>query len=91
MTLLACVSAAGDAVTSMLITTTPIHASLWSRGLRQNEDVMVRRHTPAYIDEELLFEYITSILIPCVDAVRSHAGLETETAILLMDSAHPHT
>jgi hypothetical protein len=91
MTLLACVSAAGDAITPMLITTTSIHASLWSRGLRQNEDVMVRRRTPAYSDEELFFEYITGIFIPYVDAVRSRAGLGTETAILLMDSALPHT
>jgi hypothetical protein len=52
---------------------------------------MVLRRTPAYIDEELFFEYITSIFIPYVDAARSCAGLQTETAILLMDSALPHT
>jgi hypothetical protein len=52
---------------------------------------MVRRRTPAYIDEELFFEHITGIFIPYVDAVRSRAGLGTETAILLMDPARPHT
>jgi hypothetical protein len=91
MILLACVSAAGDTVTPMFIPTTPVHASLRSRGLVQNEDVMVRRRTPAYIDEESFFEYIVSILIPHADTVRSRAGLETDTAILLMDSALPHT
>jgi hypothetical protein len=90
MTLLACVSAAGDGVTPMVITTTPIHASFWSRGLRQSEDVMVRPPVPADINEESFFESITSIVIPYVDAVRSRAGLGTETAILLMDSALPH-
>jgi hypothetical protein len=73
MILLARVSVAGDAVTPMLITRTPVRASLRTGGLRQNEDVVVRRRTPAYIDEELFFEYITSIFIPYVDAVRRRA------------------
>jgi hypothetical protein len=56
MTLLACVSAARDAVTTLLITTTSVDASLRSRSVGRNEDVMVRRRTPPYIDEELFFE-----------------------------------
>jgi hypothetical protein len=91
MTLLTYVSAPRDAGTPMVITTKPVRTSLWSRSVRQNEDVIICRRTPAYIDEELFFEYITSILISYVDAGRSRAGLETETAILLMDSALPHT
>jgi hypothetical protein len=43
ITLLACVSAAGDAPTPMLIAGNPILESLWSRGFRPDEDVMVRR------------------------------------------------
>jgi hypothetical protein len=48
--LLACVSTAGDAVTPMLITGNPILESLRSRGSRPNEDVMVPRRNPAYLD-----------------------------------------
>jgi hypothetical protein len=89
-TLLACISAAGDAMTPMLITSSPIRESLWSRGLRQNEDVMVRHRTPAYIDEELFFGYISDVFIPYVLAVRNRPELESEPAVLLMDSALPH-
>jgi hypothetical protein len=52
---------------------------------------MVRQGNTAYVDEELFFEYILNVLIPDVDTVRSRPGQETETAILLMDSALPPT
>jgi hypothetical protein len=52
VTLLVCVSAAGDALTPMLITENTILESLWSRGFRPDEDVMVRRRNPAYLGEE---------------------------------------
>jgi hypothetical protein len=95
VTLLACVSAERDAMTPLLIGSTPIRDSLWSRGFGQNENVMVislaRQRSPAYVNEELLFEYILNLFIPDVDTVRSHPGLETETAILLIGSALRHT
>jgi hypothetical protein len=37
VTLLACVSAAGDALTPMIISQAPVRDSLWSRSLRQDE------------------------------------------------------
>jgi hypothetical protein len=51
---------------------------------------MVRSRTPASLDEKLFFEYLTSIFIPYVDAIRSRAGPETETVILLMDFTLSH-
>jgi hypothetical protein len=63
ITLLARVSAASDAIAPVLITTRPIHASLWSRGGHQNKDVMVRRRSPPYLDEELFFEYTMNVFI----------------------------
>jgi hypothetical protein len=39
----------------------------------------------------LAFEHISNVFTPYVDAVRRAPGLETETAILLMDSALPRT
>jgi hypothetical protein len=90
VTLLACVSAAGDALTPLIVTTNAIRDSLWSRGLRQDEDAMVRRRTPAYVDEELFFEYISTVFIPYVATVRDRPGLENEFGVLLMDSAPAH-
>jgi hypothetical protein len=43
VTLLACVSATGDALTPMLVTGNPIRECLWNRGVRPDEDVVIRR------------------------------------------------
>jgi hypothetical protein len=78
-------------MTPLLIPLTPIRDYLSSRSLRQNEDVMVGQRSPAYVDEELFFESISNVFIPDGEGVRSHPGLETETAMLEMDSALSHT
>jgi hypothetical protein len=90
VTLLACVSAAGDALTPMIISGPVIRDSLWAMGLRQDEDAMVRRRNPAYVSEELFFEYVSDVVIPYVDSLRSQPQFENQPAILLMDSALPH-
>jgi hypothetical protein len=90
-TILACVSAAGDALTPLLITGSPIPETLWSRGLRQDEDAMMRHRSPAYITEELFYDYISTVFIPYVLTVRDRTGFESGTAVVLMDSAIPHT
>jgi hypothetical protein len=88
-----CVSAAGDALTSLLITGSPIPETLWSRGLRQDEDAMIPHPSPAYITEELCYDYISTVFIPYVLTVRDRTGFENGTAVflLLMDSPIPHT
>jgi hypothetical protein len=90
-TLLACVSASGDALTSLIITAAPVRDALWSRGLRQDEDAMIRQRSPAYITEDLFSDYISTEFIPYVLTVRDRSGLEDEMAVLLMDSAVPDT
>jgi hypothetical protein len=90
VTLMACVSAAGDALTPMVISGPPIRDSLWALGLRRDEDVMVRQRNPAYISEELFFEYLTNVLVPYVAQLRNKSEFMNEPAVLLMDSALPH-
>jgi hypothetical protein len=89
-TLLACVSAASDALTPMIISGMPIGDSLWEQGLREDEDAMIRPRTPAYINGDLFYEYISTVLVPYVTNVRSNPDLANEPAVLLMDSACPH-
>jgi hypothetical protein len=91
MTLRACVSASGDAPTAFVITAFPISDALWRRGLRQGEDAMIRHHSPAHITEELFYEYISNVFMPYVLAVRDRPGFQNEMAVVLMDSALPHT
>jgi hypothetical protein len=50
VTLLACISAVGDALTPTIISASPIPASLWAQGRPQDEDAMIRVRQAAYID-----------------------------------------
>jgi hypothetical protein len=52
---------------------------------------MIRHPLPAYITEELFSDYISTVFIPYVLTVRDRTGFENGTAVLLMDSASPHT
>jgi hypothetical protein len=51
VTLLACVSAAGDALAPMVILWPPIHDFLGATGMHQDEDALIRQRNPAYINE----------------------------------------
>jgi hypothetical protein len=43
VTLLACVSVAEDVLMPMIISEPPVRDSLWTKSLRQDEDVMIRQ------------------------------------------------
>jgi hypothetical protein len=90
MTLLACVSAAGNALTPLVIRATQITPSLWSPDVRQDEDAMIRHRIPAYVDEGLFYADICNVVAPYVVSGRTRPELERETAVILMDSALPH-
>lgn len=90
LTLLACVSAAGDALTPMVITSNAIKNSIWSKGLRPDHDVFLRRREPPYINEELFYEYITQVLLPFVSYKRRNTHYDHQKAVLMMDSCSSH-
>jgi hypothetical protein len=71
----------------LLITSRPIRDYLWSRRFRQDEDDLVRQRSQAYVEGKLFFEHISNVFISDVDPMRSCPELETETAILPLDSA----
>jgi hypothetical protein len=54
----------------MIISASPIPASLSAQWLRQDEDAMIRVRQPAYIDENLFFEYILQVLISYISNLR---------------------
>jgi hypothetical protein len=51
---------------------------------------MVLQRSPAYIDEELFYEYLTHVFIPYLANLRTTEAFSDEVATLLMDSALPH-
>jgi hypothetical protein len=91
MTLLACVSALGDALTPLVATVSPISDALWRRGLRQGEDASFPHRSPAYITKKLFYKCISNVCRSDLLAVRDRPGFQNEMAVLLMDSAFPHT
>jgi hypothetical protein len=86
LSLLACVSAAGDSLTPLVVSANPIPDSLWSNGLHADEDALIRHRSPPYIDECTFFEYITDLLILYVNFIRQNPDLCREYAVILMDS-----
>jgi hypothetical protein len=56
LSLLACVSAARDSRTPLVVSASPIPDSLWSNGLRADENSLIRHRLPPYIDEFNFFE-----------------------------------
>jgi hypothetical protein len=90
LSLLACVSAAGDSLTPLVVSASAIRDSLWSNGLRADEDALIRHRSPPYIDESTFFEYSTDVLIPYVKFVQQNPDLCRQYVVVLMDSASPH-
>ena len=90
MTLVACISAGGDALIPMLIVKQAIPEEVYIQGLRPEKDVRLRRRDPAYIDEALFYEYVTSVFIPYVNLQRHKDEYRNAWAVLLMDSVRAH-
>lgn len=90
MTILTCVSVAGDALTPLLITKHALKDSLWETGLRQDEDVMIRVRDPPYISKEIFNEYIDVVFIPYLISVRDKINATSSEALLMMDSCSVH-
>jgi hypothetical protein len=90
LTLLACVSAGGDALTPMVLTSSPIRDAVWSTGLREDEDAMIRFRNPAYVTEELFHEYLTNVFVPYILRLREDPVFADQLGVLLMDSVAAH-
>ena len=90
MTMLVCVSCAGDALTPVLILKNPLPKDFEETGTRLGEDVIIKQRNKPYMDEDLFFEYITTVLIPYIDKLREMEMYSNEKALIMMDSASCH-
>jgi hypothetical protein len=66
LTLIACITTRGDALTPMVLMSFLIRDGIWSTGLQEDEDVMIRVRSPDYMTEELLHEYLTNMFVPYI-------------------------
>lgn len=90
MTLLVCVSSAGDALTPMLITKCAIPQDFEKTGVRLGEDIIIKQKNTPYMDDALFTEYITTVLIPYISNLRQNNMYINEKAVILMDNARCH-
>ena len=88
--MLVCVSCAGDALTPVLILKNPLPKDFEETGTRLGEDVIIKQRNKPYMDEDLFFEYITTVLIPYIDKLREMEMYSNEKALIMMDSASCH-
>jgi hypothetical protein len=51
---------------------------------------MVRQRSPAYVDEQLFYEYLTTVFVPYVINLRRTESFSGQLGLCLMDSASPH-
>ena len=89
-TLLSIISAGGDALTPLIITSTNVEKDLNKLGYRSGEDAIFKVRSPAYIDENIFLEYIQSVFIPYVKTIRENPVFTKEPRVLLMDSCSSH-
>jgi hypothetical protein len=73
----------------MVLTGSPIRDEIWSTGLREDEDVMLRSRNPAHMTEESFHEYLVAVFIPDIHRLREKPALADEVGVLLMDSVGP--
>jgi hypothetical protein len=67
-----------------------ISDDLWSTGLRPDEDVMIRRRRPPYIDKSLFYKSISQMFVPYVYSVKEKIRKPDKRALLLMDGIKGH-
>lgn len=90
-TILGCISAAGDVLTPVLISTRKtIDPEVYSQGLRNDTDIIIRYSETGYATKDIFQEWITKKFIPFVNATRIELKLENEDGILLCDNCTSH-
>lgn len=89
-TLLAAITASGNCLPPMLITSTDISQKMIEKGYRQNQSILFRTRQPPYMTADLFKEYIQAIIIPYVKAVRMNPPYSGEPAVLMMDGFPGH-
>jgi hypothetical protein len=93
ISLIACVSAAGESLTPFIVTSQMsdnIVKRLMSRGVRLGVDFQLRQRAKPYVSRKLFLEYIKTIFLPYLNELRDTEQFEGCEAVLLMDNCSPH-
>jgi uncharacterized NAD(P)/FAD-binding protein YdhS len=63
---------------------------LKSEGCRLGVDLILKHRNKPYMSSQLFAEYTSTVLLQCVDELRSNEEFADKKAVLLMDSCDAH-
>jgi hypothetical protein len=63
-----------------------VETRLKSEGLRRGVDLILKRRSKPYMGSQLFTEYISTVLLPYVDELRSNEKFANKEAVLLRDN-----
>ena len=94
ISVLCCVSAAGESMTPFMVSSQvndSVINGLKVEGFRMGLDLILEHRKKPYLTAELFHQYVTTVLLPFIDELRTNDEFAGKTAILLMDNCSIHT
>jgi hypothetical protein len=89
-----CISAAGEHMSPFLVSsqaTSAVETKLKQAGFRMGVDLILKRRSTPCMSSEWFAEYISTVLLPCIEELRSNCEFADREAVLLMDNCSVHT
>jgi hypothetical protein len=94
MSVICCVSAAGESLTPFVVSSQvndKVIETLKIEGFRMDVDMILEHRQKPYVTATLCQQYVTSVLIPFIERLRTNPGFTGKSAILLLNNCSIHT
>jgi hypothetical protein len=89
ISIVACISAAGEHMTSFFVSSqvnATVERRLKLEGFRLGVELILKHRNKPYMSSQLFAEYISTVLLPYVDELRSNEEFADKEAVLLMNN-----
>jgi hypothetical protein len=93
ISMVTCISGSGDHMIPFVVSAQVSGAVVWNlkiEGFRVGTEIILKKREKSCVNDELLRESISTILLPHLPTVRSNLRLAAEPAVLLMDNCSVH-
>jgi hypothetical protein len=93
ISVVACISAAGKHMMPFLVCSqgnAAVERKLENEGFRMDVDLILKSWHKSYMNSQLFAEYVSTVLLPCIDGLRSNEQFADKEAVLLMDNCSIH-
>jgi hypothetical protein len=88
-----CISAAGEHMTPFMVCSQvnkSVERLLKRQGFRFGVDFIIRKRNKSYMNSQLFSEYISTVLLPYIDELRTNDEFANKEIVLLMDNCCIH-